>query len=388
MNEYEKEELLRHEKATEEVTDLSIIKNEYYKEEHSHSLFPSSTDIRRLTKIDALKIHPHLKGDQIQPASIELRVGNEIWVSDATFPQITPQILKKHAEKIELGMKEEFECEVGKTYVIRSLEKIELPSYLEAISDTKSTVGRLGGNCQAASDKYSHLESGFPNTGRPENIYFTLEPNAFNLILKAGKTKLFQIRLRKVDTNYMTAFETESYYSKEVGFYDNGNLIPYENVREEDGLKITLNTEKVFAQKQNPEPIDLTKKNHYKPSDYWEEIKGNEEIVMDPNKLYLFGSNERLSFKNVAGWLTREGPYLGHGLSTHFAGFIDPGFDGKLTFEYWSFKKRILPNGQYSGRILLEELASKPEKLYGSKELGSSYQHQSAPRLPKVFKDF
>jgi dCTP deaminase len=361
----------------------------YFPEEDgSHSLAPSDRDITQLIHANKLVIEPQPEDNQIQPASLELRIGTEVWVTDVSLPRLDAGLLKKHTKehRRDLSVGEEILCEVGKTYILRSYERISLPSHLEGITDTKSTVGRLGTLCYAASEKYAHLNSGFQFED-PKHLLFVVEPYAFPIILKVGKTRTFQIRFRETGTSYLNPHQVKGYYGNEVGLFSDRKLIPYPDVREEDGVKLSMQTERVFAQrKQEVEPIDLTKLDHYNAEDYFEEIGDSEEIVMDSNRLYLFGTKEEVALRSLSGWLTREGPYLGHGFSTHFAGFVDPGFNGQITLECWSYKNRVIPNGQYSGRILLEELTTDVKRSYGDKELGSSYQGQTAPRLPKVFK--
>ncbi len=102
---------------------------------------------------------------------------------------------------------------------------------------------------------------------------------------------------------------------------------------------------------------------------------------MEKDRLYLFGTNERVKLGNLCGRLSREATGLGVGLLSHFAGFFDPGFDGEVTLEFWSFRPWRIMNGQYCGRVELEGLCGEVEHPYKG-----TYQGQKAPRLPKIFK--
>lgn len=361
----------------------------------------SSSEIKRLISLgdlrgdsskDALIVNPMPEEDQIQPASFELKAGYEYWEVDKLFTGFDREFLNKHAieHKENLRPGEKILCRPGYIYVVKSYESLKFPAEIEGISDTKSTVGRVGCLSLATDERFSHLRAGFSNNGNPENVYFTVEPLAFPIILKAGQTKLFQIRLRKKGTSYISREELEKTYGTEDGIslFRDDKLIPISEVLEENGLKLTIRTDKVFVHKKYAaKPLDLTLKQHYNPEEFFDTAEGHKEIIMEPQTLYLFSTRERVKLgKGCCGFIIRDDPFLGVGIRTHLAGFIDPGFDARLTLEYLSERRRVIKDGQYAGKILVEEVNPPVKVLYGSAGLNSSYQKQDAPTLAKIFK--
>jgi len=359
---------------------------------HGQGLAPSDSGINSMIYDKKIVIDPLLEEDQVQPASLDLRVGNTVYVTDRTFSKLDDEILKRHAiEKRELTGDDTMVLYPGNTYIVESYESIRLPQNIEGETDTKSTVGRIGASCLTAGEKFSHISSGDLLSGA-KRITGIFEPQAFSFMIRPRITRAYQIRFRYKGTSYATSAEIKELYGKEV-FYskdlEGKEQIPISDVLEEDGLRLTLNTSKAFAQrKDSTEVLDLTKKEHYDPGEFWEVVKPNRwgEIVMEANRLYLFGSNETINFGNACGRLRREDPYAGFGLRLHFAGFFDPGFVGQGTLEFWSEKKRVLQPNQHAGRILVEQLSSPVSKSYGAEQLGSSYAGQSAPRHAKIFR--
>lgn len=338
---------------------------------------------KNLLKNKNFVMDPEPEPDQIQPSSVELRVGDELYVLNAGFTKFDLIKLRKHCTSNVIIPEEGYVCNPGFVYVVKSYEKVRLPSYYEGETDAKSTTGRVGCMCHAFSTKrFGVLEPGIP-TREPDHFYFVVEPFAFPILLIPGKTKLFQMRLREKDSSHLNRSQIKAYYGGDgISMYENKKLIPLEKILEQDSLRLTLSTEKVYAHKRGAsKPLDLTKKDFYDPSEYFEEIKGNDELFMEKDRLYLLGTKERVKLGNLCGRLSREATGLGIGLLSHFAGFFDPGFDGEVTLEFWAFRPWRIMDGQYCGKVELEELCGELENPYKG-----TYQGQKAPRLPKIFK--
>jgi dCTP deaminase len=72
------------------------------------------------------------------------------------------------------------------------------------------------------------------------------------------------------------------------------------------------------------------------------------------------------------------------------AGYVDPGWKGKLTLELSNVAKLpiALYFGMKIGQISFFEMSSPVDRPYGSKGLGSKYQGQSEPTASAYFEDF
>ncbi|MFH1332163.1 MAG: 2'-deoxycytidine 5'-triphosphate deaminase [archaeon] len=353
-----------------------------YRNSVRQGLIAEDRTTHRLVTSKGFVMDPEPEPDQIQPSSIELRVGNELYVLNAGFTRFNLLALHRHAiNKIRIP-EEGYVCNPSYIYVVKSHEKVRLPELFEGETDAKSTTGRVGCMCHAFSEKFGVLEPGVP-TREPDHFYFVVEPFAFPILLKPAQTRLFQMRLRERDSSHLTRGQIKAHYGSElVSVYQDNKLLRLEKILEQDCLKLTLSTEKVYAHKRGAsKPLDLTKTDFYKPEDYFDEIEGNEELFMEKDRLYLLGTKERVKLGNLCGRLSREATGLGVGLLSHFAGFFDPGFNGEITLEFWSFRPWRIQDGQYCGKVELEELCGGIENPYRG-----SYQGQKAPRLPKIFK--
>ena len=72
------------------------------------------------------------------------------------------------------------------------------------------------------------------------------------------------------------------------------------------------------------------------------------------------------------------------------AGYVDPGWKGKLTLELSNVAKLpiALYFGMKIGQISFFEMSSPVDRPYGSAGLGSKYQGQSEPTASAYFEDF
>jgi len=239
---------------------------------HGQGLAPSDSGINSMIYDKKIVIDPLLEEDQVQPASLDLRVGSTVYVTDRTFSKLDDEILKRHAiEKRELTGDDTMVLYPGNTYIVESYEAIRLPQDIEGETDTKSTVGRIGASCLTAGEKFSHISSG-DLLSEVKRITGIFEPQAFSFMIRPRKTRAYQIRFRYKGTSYATSAEIKELYGKEV-FYskdlEGKEQIPISDVLEEDGLRLTLNTSKAFAQrKDSTEVLDLTKKEYYDPGEF------------------------------------------------------------------------------------------------------------------------
>jgi dCTP deaminase len=90
--------------------------------------------------------------------------------------------------------------------------------------------------------------------------------------------------------------------------------------------------------------IDPFTLNHVQPASYDLQISLREPLVMEPNKFYLLSSLEtvKLSHK-IRGEVHGRSSVGRKAVLIHFtAGYIDPGFEGQITFEAMAFEDAFL----------------------------------------------
>ena len=263
-----------------------------------------------------------------------------------------------------------------KIYYLTSLEEINLPPNLEMTLDAKSTTGRIGAMCHP-------VESYF---GFDKRTWFAVQPYAFPIRVTPEKDALVHALIRFARSNYVTLPELMEKGDGFMKLTRGGQEVPPEERFGRIGAKMTYSTKKVFRARpfnECMEPIDLGARGEVDPEDYFELIEGNSSVVLDATKFYLFGTRETISLGNVLGRLDREAHDSGSGFWHHFAGYFNPGFKGSITLECWSSNNRVIEEGHPAGEVLFDELVGEQDVFYAG-----SYQDQSAPELPKMFKPF
>ena len=364
----------------------------------------SYNDYIKLLDAEIIEIDPKPEPSQLQPNSIEVRVGERIWESikpNFTVSYIDSQILKKYFKPMEES--DGFILEPGKTYIVESYEGIKLPWYLIGETETKSSVGRIGAIGYALGLRFGKLKP----SAVSKKIYFLIENNAFSIKLIPTKTRTSQIILRRRGTTYLSAKEIKKVYTpvpeeilgsyekekelKKICLVREGEGLPFSLACRENGLQFTLSLNQVYVQKEGKdlEPIDLTKVEYYDPEQYFEVKSGEKgKFYMERGKLHLLGSRETVLQGDVYGKLERVEDESGIGMIHHLAGSFDLWFYGQCTFEAISYKDRILVEGQPMAKLILDlpQTGVEKDRRYGKPSLGSAYRGQSAPALPKFFK--
>ena len=139
--------------------------------------------------------------DQIQPASIDLRLGDFAYRVDASFlPGKNVRVLEKlgqldeRYEEYKIDLRHGAILERGRLYVIPLLESIRLRSDVAAFANPKSSTGRLDILTRLIADEatvFDQVEEGYE--GR---LYLEVAPRSFSVVVRTG-TRLNQLRFRR-----------------------------------------------------------------------------------------------------------------------------------------------------------------------------------------------
>lgn len=141
-------------------------------------------------------------------------------------------------------------------------------------------------------------------------------------------------------------------------------------------IDLTLANEwRVFSQTIEVWPIDI---NHAKEVETVKII--GDEYALQPHELVLCSTIEYVDIPHDIQAQVHGKSSLGRlGLLVHItAGFIDPGFKGKITLEMYNLNNRpiILHAGKPICQLSMTKLSSPAEKPYGHSDLHSRYQDQ------------
>jgi len=122
------------------------------------------------------------------------------------------------------------------------------------------------------------------------------------------------------------------------------------------------------------------------------EVAEDEPFIIQPGEFVLAATLETITLPDDIVARVDGKSSLGRlGLLIHAtAGFVDPGWTGKLTLELSNVAKMPIAvrPGMRICQISFLRLSTPAERLYGSPGLGSKYQGQTEPTASRAYQDF
>lgn len=356
----------------------------------------SARMIEELVAIEAIAIDQPLDDDQVQPASLDLRLGEKAFrVRSSFLPGPDHGVAERIADLMlhEIDLRGGAVLERGCVYLVPLLESLELPELVSASANPKSSTGRLDIFTRVIGDGargFDNLPAGYAGP-----LYLEVSPRTFPVLVRTG-SRLSQMRFRKGQTQLSIA-EHKVLHEEQTLVFD-ANMEVGEGV----ALSIDLKGEGRdgligFRSKRHTAVIDVDKKDGLDVLDFWDPLynRGNDELILDPDEFYILVSRESVHVPpDYAAEMVPFDPLMGE-FRVHYAGFFDPGFGhsqagGTGSRAVLEVRSREVPfllgHGQTIGRLIYERMAERPDRLYGT-SLGSNYQAQSL-KLSKHFKSF
>ncbi len=354
--------------------------------------------ITALVKAGAIAADRPIGADQIQPASLDLRLGARAWRVRASFLPSAGTAIAERLEtlalhKIELSS-EGTVLETGCVYLVELEERLQLSADLSAAANPKSSTGRLDVFTRVIGDRVAAFDA-MP-AGYDGPLFLEVSPRTFPILVRRG-SRLAQIRFRrgaaKLDGKALAALHArERLVDSENADLGSGAVAVSVDLsgRGSGGLA-------GFRAKRHTGLIDVDKRNTYDVADFWEplEARGQTGLVLDPDAFYILASKEAVHVPpDHAAEMVPFDPLVGE-FRVHYAGFFDPGFGhaaagGKGARAVLEVRSRevpfILEHGQIVGRLVYERMIERPTTLYGETP-GSSYQAQGL-KLSKHFRPF
>jgi dCTP deaminase len=343
--------------------------------------------------------------DQIQPASLDLRLGEVAYRVRASFlPGARASVRDKldhwsmHRIDLTKGAVLEKDC----VYIVPLLEVMALPRRTSAAANPKSSTGRLDVFARIITDQGTEFDRVRESYRGP--LYVEVSPRSFSIVVRTG-SRLVQLRIRRgsppfSDTQLRRLHEQVGLVEMPEGETP-GRVGPNRDVIRQ-GLAFTVDvagdeaTGMVgYKARRHTDVIDVDLVDHYDPRDFWEAVYSHrgEGIVLDPDDFYILASREAVVVPpDHAAEMQPYNTFVGE-FRVHYAGFFDPGFGAAETggsgsravLEVRSHEVPFLiEHGQIVGRLVYERLIARPDKLYGG-GIGSSYQRQGLA-LSKHFK--
>lgn len=370
-------------------------------------------DIKHLIAGRAISASPGIEDRQIQPASLDLRLGRKAYRLISSFlPELSAissrlNVLDFYQSDLvmyEMDLTNGAILEKGHVYLVPLLEQVKLPKTLRARANPKSTTGRLDVFTRVVTD----LNAGFDEirAGYQGPLFLEVVPRSFAIKVRTGQS-LNQIRFVRGEAT-VSDQALQKLHQKTPLLYHNvptKKVLGSREFRAERGmfLRIDLKGEDRtdsriigYRAKKNSHVIDLAKVGYYAAADFWEPLyrHRHDSLLLEPEEFYILASKERI--RVPAGYAAEMVAYeaaCGE-LRTHYAGFFDPGFgygaEGEIKGTQVVLEVRphdvpfLIHDGQTFFKVVYDKMLDVPSQLYGA-TLGSSYQRQ-ALTLSKHFK--
>ncbi|MCZ6814087.1 MAG: 2'-deoxycytidine 5'-triphosphate deaminase [Alphaproteobacteria bacterium] len=335
--------------------------------------------------------------NQIQPASLDLRLGCHAYLVPASFlPGLNWTVEEKlrdfSTEKIDL--EDGAVLETGKVYIVPLQEHLRLKKRMSAVANPKSSTGRLDVFARVITDNGCEFDSIRERyAGR---LWLEIAPRSFNVKVRTG-SRLAQVRVKSGRPPSSDASVKRLHEEVRLVHDKDGEA----NVK---GGAIALSVDVVgdpvtgiigYKAKQTADFIDIDLVNHYDGDNFWDTVyrPDNGGIILKTDEFHILATKESLIVPpNFAADMVAYDTLVGE-FRAHYAGFFDPGFGyadrgpvgAKIVLEFRSHDVPFLvEHGQIAGRVVYERLSVETDKPYGA-GIGSSYQGQ-ALSLGKQFK--
>jgi dCTP deaminase len=329
---------------------------------------------------------------QIQPASIDLRLGPVAWRVRASFlpgPNATVADRLPSVFMHEIDLSKGAVLETGCVYIVPLLEVADFSHRVSGTANPKSSTGRIDVFTRLITDRAQAFDRIEPGYRGP--LYAEISPRTFPVLVRKG-SKLNQLRVRRgtpqfTDTQ-LKRLHAENPLVSGTADIDNGLALSID-LKGEGGGRIG------WRAKRHTGVIDVDRRDALNPHEYWEPIEANAsgDLVLDPDEFYILVSREAVAIPpDHAAEMVPFNPLVGE-FRVHYAGFFDPGFGyeaGQPPAARGVLEVRsrevpfILEHGQIIGRLVFERLTDPPPTVYGQ-GIGSNYQRQGL-RLSKHFK--
>lgn len=356
-------------------------------------ILPDSA-IREMIASGAIRPASPPDADQVQPASLDLRLGDVAYRIRASFLPGRGRTVADKLDRLklhEIDLTRSAVLETGCVYLVPLLEALDLPEKIEASANPKSSTGRLDIFTRVIADGstgFDRIEAGYRGP-----LWLEISPSTFPVVVRRG-SRLSQIRFRngraRLDDAELLALHARETLvaAREPDIHDGGIGVSIDLTGGAEGIV-------GYRGKRHTGVIDVDRRAALDVEDFWEPIRAraSHDLVLDPDEFYILVSREAVHVPPLhAAEMVPFDPLVGE-FRVHYAGFFDPGFGhapaggsgARAVLEVRSHEVPfILEHGQLVGRLVYERMAAPPAALYGA-GLGSNYQAQGL-KLSKHFR--
>jgi dCTP deaminase len=361
--------------------------------------------LEKMVSSGQIRSRAALLPEQMQPSSIDLRLGSEAFRVRASFlangdSTITSKLEQYRLHTIDLTGPAVLEK--GCVYIVPLQEELALPAHISGKANPKSSTGRLDIFTRLITDSGRQFE--LVPAGYHGRLYAEVVPRTFSVVVRQGD-RLSQLRL------FQGNYAPSDALLRQLESEENLIYLPDETRGEaniQNGLRLSVDLAGTvcdspgsniigYRAKKHAPLIDLARVSYYDPEEFWDPIRRNDShtLILDPEDFYILASRERVRIPaQYAAEMVPFDATIGE-FRIHYAGFFDPGFgygSGDINGTRAVLEVRshevpfIMEDGQVVASLVFERLLERPRLLYGE-GIGSSYQRQGL-NLSKHFKTF
>lgn len=348
-------------------------------------------DIERMIAEGQVKGAVPVETSQIQPASLDLRLGPKAYRVRASFlPGQDGTVMEKIDQldgRPELDLSNGAALERGCVYVIELLESLNLPHDVEALANPKSSTGRLDILTRLITDggtAFDRVEKGYK--GR---LFLEVVPLSFSVVVSLG-SRLNQLRFQR-GASTLSAKEVRERHAlghfARVGAGEalippRDTLVPFSIDLNGAGKGAIVG----YKARKNARKIDVDRPRAYPVAEFWEPLTWDQgRLILEKDEFYILATREEVAVPpDLAAEMQPFDSQSGE-FRVHYAGFFDPGFgwvDGKAQGSRAVLEVRsygvpfTLEHGQIVGWLDYRRIANgQTDRVYGE-AIKSNYQGQ------------
>src|SRR5687767_1819157 len=248
--------------------------------------------IAALAKSGGIRPAYEFAPDQIQPASLDLRLGDIAYRVRASFLPGRATVAERieHLKLHEIGLGDGAVLETGAVYIVPLLESLALPPGVAAAANPKSSTGRLDVFTRVIADRaraFDQIEAGYHGP-----LYAEISPRTFPVLVREG-SRLSQIRFRRGNAA-LDAAALADLHARE-------RLVNTADADLTNGVAVSVDLSGLgagkivgYRAKRHTALIDVDLRNGQAAADFWEPLAAHDSraMILDPNEFYILASKE------------------------------------------------------------------------------------------------
>jgi len=240
--------------------------------------------------------------DQIQPASLDLRLGAVAYRVRASFLPGPGIAVARRIEELklhEIALQRGAVLETGCVYIVPLIESLALPAGIAAAANPKSSTGRLDVFTRVIADEtrgFDRIASGYHGP-----LYAEISPKTFPVLVREG-SRLSQLRLRRgharLDAEALRALHArERLVDAAEAVMDEGVAVSVDLSGQGAGGRPAAGRAGAvvgFRAKRHTGLIDVDRRGGYEIEEFWEPVmaRADRSLILDPDEFYVLASKE------------------------------------------------------------------------------------------------